>query len=501
MRHDRIHALLSVLLAVMLLFSACTGETSDESTASPKSGEEEVAAALTLTLPYYENDALNPYFAASALNRALASLFCEPLYRVNADYSASAVLAESVSTVELSCIVTLKSAVFSDGSEMTAADVVYSFNLAKASDWYGVRLSNIASAEARGSTVVFTLLSPDLYVQNLLTFPIVRRGTADAAAQVPTGSGAFVLSAQGQLTKNPHAASGVVEGITLLHIKDPDSLGNALEIGNIDYMFEDFADGAYTRIVARNTFVTMNNLVYLGINSSVGALQSAAVRTAIYYAADQDDIAASSFRGCATAAGLPFHPAFCAAQGLTNGTTAAETARAAEILNKLGYNRYDKNGLLTNGQSTLEMTILVNSENAFRLTAAYNLAEDLNAAGFSVTVESVSAADYAARIASGNFTLYIGEIKLAENLSLSPFFGGSVTVGINAELPVFTAYTALCKGEIDPAGFASAFLDDVPFVPLCYRAGMAAYSKEVKPDFSVAAYDAYGDIAKWTAES
>lgn len=501
MQHNRIRVLLCLLLAMVLLLSACTGQTPEEDAGQPEIGESETAAALSLTLPYYENDALNPYFAASSLNRALAALFCEPLYRVNADYSASGALAESASTVDNSCIVTLKSAVFSDGSSITAADVVYSFNLAKASDWYGVRLSNLASAEARGSTVVFTLLAPDLYVQNLLTFPIVRRGTAESADQVPTGSGAFVLSADGSLSKNPHASFGAVESITLLHIKDPDSLGNALEIGNIDYMFEDFADGAYTRIVAQNTFVTMNNLVYLGINSSVGALQSAAVRTAIYYAADKDDVAASSYRGCATAAGLPFHPAFCAAQGLTGGATAADTARATEILNKLGYNRYDKNGLLTNGQNTLQMTILVNSENSFRLTAAYNLAEDLNAAGFSVTVESVSSADYAARIASGNFTLYIGEVKLAENLSLSPFFGGSAAVGIPAELPIFSAYTALCKGETNLAGFTSAFLDDVPFVPLCYRAGMAAYSKEVKPDFSTAAYDAYGDIAKWTAAS
>lgn len=501
MRHNRICAWIALVLAVMLLFSACTGETPEEIAGQPENGENKTGTALSLTLPYYENDALNPYFAVSALNRALASLFCEPLYRVNADYSASAVLAQSASTVDLSCIVTLNSAVFSDGSEVTVSDVVYSFNLAKASDWYGTRLSNIASAEARGSTVVFTLLAPDLYVQNLLSFPIVRRGTADAAAQVPTGSGAFILSAEGQLTKNPHAASGAVESVTLLHIKDPDNLGNALEIGNIDYMFEDFADGAYTRIVAQNTFVTMNHLVYLGINSSVGALQSAAVRTAIYYAADKDDVAASSYRGCATAAGLPFHPAFCTAQGLTNGATAADPARASEILNKLGYNRYDKNGLLTNGQNTLQMTILVNNENSFRMTAAYNLVENLKTAGFSVTVESVSAADYTARIASGDFTLYIGEIKLAENLSLSPFFGGSATAGINTELPVFAAYTALCKGETDLAGFASAFLDDMPFVPLCYRAGMAAYSKEVQPDFSTAAYDAYGDITKWTSAS
>ena len=498
MRKNRIRAALALLLTFALLFCACDSDKDAQTPDSPENGANPPSASLTLALPYYENDSCNPYFAQSVCNRALSSLFCEPLYRVNAAYAAEAVLAESASTDRTSCTVTLRDAVFSDGTTVTAQDVVYSFGLAKKSAWYGTRLANIDSAKANGNTVTFALGTADRYVQNLLTFPIVRRATADTAAQVPIGSGAFVLSAGGKLAKNPKKSTGGVEAITLVHTKDPETLGRALEIGNIDYMFENFADGAYTRIVAQNTFVTMNNLVYLGIQSSSGALQSAAVRAAIHYAADRDDIAASSYRGCATAAGLPFHPAFCEAQKLA-ASTAPDTERAAEILHKLGYNRRDKNGRLTNGRDTLQMTILVNQENSFRLTAAYNLADDLNAAGFSVTVESVSGDVYTSRIASGNFTLYIGEVRLSEDLSLSPFFGGSASAGIPNTLPVVSEYAAFQAGERTPQQFVDAFLDDMPFVPLCYRAGMAAYSKGVKPDFSAAAYDIYGDITRWTA--
>jgi len=171
-------------------------------------------------------------------------------------------------------------------------------------------------------------------------------------------------------------------------------------------------------------------------------------------------------------------------------------------LKKIGYNRYDKKGKLTNGQNTLEMTVLVNSDNNFRLTAAYNLAENLNAVGFSVTVESVAYEEYTRRIAAGDFTLYIWEVKLPENLDLSVFFaGGALSKGLNTELPVFSEYAAFCRGERTAAQFAESFLDDMPFVPICYRAGMAAYSKAVQPDFSSAAYDIYGDITLWkTAE-
>lgn len=497
MKFHKCAAILLLLPALLLVLSACTGNQSDKNNpsgdggaAAPESGRAEVV------LPYYENDSKNPYFAESALNRALATLICEPLYRVDASYAAHSVLADSISSDGLSRTVTLKSALFSDGSAVMAADVVYSFEKAKASAWYGSRLAGIVSAAARGSSVTFTLSEAVPFFENLLTFPIVRRGTAEAAESFVTGSGAFVLTADG-LSENPQKA-GLSLSVALLHIKNPENLTNALEIGNIDYLFTDFSDGEYTRVVAKNTFVTMNHMVYLGINHAHGALQSAAVRTAIYYAADKSAAATSGYRGTAVACGLPFHPDFCSAQNLSQGIVSGDADGAQAILNRVGYNRYDKQGRLTNGQNTLDMTILVNNDNNFRLTAAYNLAESLNAAGFSVTVESVSYEEYTRRIAAGDFSLYLGETKLPENLSLSAFFtGGALSVGIQAELSVFAEYAAFCRGERTAAQFCESFLDDVPFVPICYRAGMAAYTGDLQPDFSTAAYDIYGDITLW----
>ena len=478
-------AILLLLPTLLLVLSACTGgnpgENAPEAGGNPDASE---AKAAAITLPYYENDSKNPYFASSALNRALASLICEPLYRVDASYAAHGVLADSLSADGLIRTVTLKSAVFSDEK-------------AKASAWYGSRLAPIASAAARGGSVVFTLREAVPFAENLLTFPVVRRGSAEAAESYVTGSGAYVLTADG-LSENPQKAGGALS-VALLHIKNPENLKNALEIGNIDYLFTDFGDGEYTRVVAKNTFVTMNHLVYLGINHASGALQSAAVRTAIYFAADKEAAATAGYRGTAVACGLPFHPAFCAAQSLTSGATAADLTRAEGILNRVGYNRYDKQGKRTNGQNTLQMTILVNNDNNFRLTAAYNLAENLNAVGFSVTVEGVAYEEYARRIAAGEFTLYLGETKLSENLSLSAFFTGELSVGMQAELPVFAEYAAFCRGERTAAQFSESFLDDMPFVPICYRAGMAAYTGGLQPDFSTAAYDIYGDITLWKA--
>lgn len=492
--------LCALFLITAVLFCACTQE-GDGVTPDGATGDAGQAASATqLTLPYFENDSLNPYFAASVQNRALAALFCEPLYRVLADYSAQAVLAKEMQLQADTLTVTLQDAVFSNGKAVSGADVVYSFERAKDSAWYQARLAGIRSATARGNTVTFRLGEPDAFAVNLLTFPIVQRGTADAADQVPIGTGAFVLAANGTCTQNtatPRECS--VKQVSLFHIQDTEHLGNALEIGNISFLFDDLDKGTYTRLVAQNTFVPMNNLVYLGVNHSAGALQSAAVRTALYYAADKTELAASAYQGCATPTTLPFPPAFCTAQSLTMGEMNANAEKAVEILQKLGYNRYDQNGVLTNGVHALSMTLLCNAENGFRKTAAYTLAQALNAVGFSVTVEIVPAATYASRIATGQFTLYIGEVKLSENLSLSPFFssGGAAAAGLSTSSPVFSAYAQFRAGTQTAAQFAESFLDDMPFVPLCYRTGMASYSKNLSPDFSAAAYDIYGDITRW----
>lgn len=64
----------------------------------------------------------------------------------------------------------------------------------------------------------------------------------------------------------------------------------------------------------------------------------------------------------------------------------------------------------------------MNSENSFRAAAANSIAESLRSIGFSVTVDAVPLDKYNQKIASGDFDLYLGEIKLTENLDLRPFF-------------------------------------------------------------------------------
>ena len=88
------------------------------------------------------------------------------MFEVKSDYSAEPVLAENYSIAENRISVTLKSALFSDGSAVTARDVVYSFNLAKQSPAYSSRLAKVESALSVGSDVSFAFTSPDIFGVN-----------------------------------------------------------------------------------------------------------------------------------------------------------------------------------------------------------------------------------------------------------------------------------------------------------------------------------------------
>ena len=70
----------------------------------------------------------------------------------------------------------MKNTVFTDGSPLTANDVVYSYNLARASSTiYASNLYEVSSVAAADTyTVVFNLTRHDPFFVKLLDFPILK---------------------------------------------------------------------------------------------------------------------------------------------------------------------------------------------------------------------------------------------------------------------------------------------------------------------------------------
>ena len=116
---------------------------------------------------------------------------------------------------------------------------------------------------------------------------------------------------------------------------------------------------------------------------------------------DKKDIASSSYHGLLQQQlRFLFNPAFSELSGITNINFAesANVDKAKSILTKTGYNKYAKDGSLTNGSQNLKVSLLVNSENSFRAAAANSIAESLRSIGFSVTFDAVPLDKYNQKI-------------------------------------------------------------------------------------------------------
>lgn len=487
---------ISLLLCVCMLFSACKNDSVvEEQSTNPESvvndGEEAKMGDGKITLPYNPDDGLNPYFAESDENLYLCKLLYEPLFKVNGDFSVEGVIAESINMTDNIASVRLRHSVNCHGSsEITAEDVVYSFNMARASHGWKNALSGIVSAQAVGQYAVdFTLEYKDIYTSGKLDFPIVKAGTADSQTTVPTGSGDYYY-AQKKLVNvlNPDKT------IYLSTTGTRESAKNAVNIGVTDVFFSDLSDCDYTVSAGTSRDVQLNNMVYLGLNSTRGALTNY-IRSAIAAKIDCDRIALSAYQGHATAAKLPINPESISVGEIDWINTVGDKTLADNIIDRCGYTRYSGKAK-TNGAYTLSLSLIVNKDNKFRVTAAYNVADSLAECGFLVRVQTLSYKEYAQRISDGNYDMYIGEIRLDGSMDISQFFleGTAVGTGINKSDPAAEAYFRYRAGELTAKEYYTIFSEEYPFVPLVFRKGYVVTSDDVNPGLKQMPYDLYNGI-------
>ena len=488
---------ISLLLCFALLFSGCKGEKEpEEAEQTTETTTESVQNTGTvikdgkISLPFNKTDGLNPYFAKSNENLYLCNLLYEPLFSVDSEYKANPVLAQTIIVNGTTATVTIRTDAECRGSNpINAYDVVYSFNMAKASYYWSGMLSGVNSATAMSNnSIQFSLSFNDQYVANKLTFPIVKSGTAETQSAIPTGSGNYYY-----IQNNLKNIQNTEKTIELYPVDTNKSSENAFKIGKTDVYFNDLSSCNYTSVIGADYSVQLNNMVYLGLNSARGALTKH-IRSAIAAQINAEEIAISSYQGHATPVKLPVNPESEMAKEITQIDVKSNKALANSILDKCGFINYSGKAK-TNGAYLLSFTLIVNNDNRYRVAAAYNIADSLKECGFLITVLPLSFADYNQRIASGNFDMYLGEIKLDSSMDISQFFGsGAQSMGIDKTERVVTEYYKFRAGEITAQQYCEIFSEYYPFVPVCFRKGYAVFSGDVNPQINSFPNNIYSGI-------
>lgn len=492
--------LTALLLALLLLFAGCTDtiplpDTPDSDDTATDGGTDTPAHTVAAALCWSAADTLHPYKAVTRVNRELTPLLYEGLTTVGADWTASVELAATVEQTDATHLkVTLRqNARFSDGSAVTAADIQQSLELARKSGAYKTLVANIRSID---DDLTVTLTAADtVNAAAALAFPIVRE-SGDTAL----GTGLYRYDSQtGGLTANAYyPTQPATAAWALKDITERRDMRYALSAGHIALYTTDMTDSDVPSITGnvRQTTVTTNHLIYLGV-SSKKEFADATFRAGLSLALDRNAICTNAFASYATPATTPFIPTWKPAAGLSGGANTENIEQTIEKWKEIGYNVLDRESGSAGGKALPAAELLVCKSNAFHLSAATLIAEQLGRAGLSVTVTALTESDYRKRINSGKFDLYLGEVRLSDDLSLRPWLtaGGTASAGVQAT--AMESYAACLAGNLTLEEFNRTFTESWPFIPVAWRVGAAVCASSLK-GVSLSGADFYNGIQNWT---
>lgn len=481
--------LILILSLIFTVFCSCDGNDtpSNDPVIVSNIGNSKEA---TLKLAYSKADMLDPYTATMTANLQILSLVYDGLYKLDKNYQPVPVIAQSAITGNSSINVTLGTAVFSDGSTITAQDIIYSFDKAKFSPAWSEKLKNFSGASISASNmIIFNLEKPDPYAVSCLTFPIVKNGSS---GNLPTGSGRYIPEISGETTylvvnKNKTGFNPAVKTIMLVPVRDAASIESSLEIGNTGFYYNDLSSGVYSRINAQTVDMGINNFVYLAFNSESEIFSDPLLRRAVNLAINRKEIALTAFQGHARESYSPFNPDWYALAS-KDLVIPVDIQKALGLIEESGVDISEK-----------EISILVNKENQFKLETANFIRDYLTLLGFEVNLKDYESEYYKEALELGSYDLYIGEVRLTPNMNLNSLLGGgNLSFGINAESAACSRYAQLLAGECELMDFINTFNEDLPFIPLCYRNAAVSYTNEMQGDFNCCDGDVFYDIETWS---
>ncbi|MCD8340542.1 MAG: ABC transporter substrate-binding protein, partial [Clostridiales bacterium] len=466
-------ALTGCVGSVSASLAATASSASDEEASGSSSGdlpadpdaelsEEAEPEEQSFTLGYYTDFNFNPYYCENTANQAIISLLFDPLVELDESFTVQPCLATSVTckvssasdeeedeadasdagegeadssegdeedeeteeeekkktydTVTTVTITLRTDVTFKDGTKMDADDVVYSLNQARSEDSiYYTRLSKVKSVKAEGSsTVVLKVNGANASFDRLLDIPIVKEGTGKD--DLPTGTGAYRLRYDGDDPSYLEANTDwwreetmPLETIPLYAAEDNDYLLYGFGSGTVSLVTTDLT--GTTALSYNGNFQVADYattvMLFLGCNTKKGACATQKVRSAIYYALDRDTLVSKMLSGHGEATSLPISP------------SAADYNEA--LAESLSQDREKAADLLDGSYSGTKLTLIVNSDSSFKVSIAQEIADELEALGMDVTVETLSWSDFKAAVADGDYDLYLGEVQLTADFSLDAF--------------------------------------------------------------------------------
>ena len=517
---------LTIALSFLLSLTACgghgdssQGSASDAAPAASDQSSGGASAAQSFSLGYYKGEGLHPYTCSNTTNQNLMGLIYEPLFAIDQTFATEPCLAKSC-TIQVTsasgseeekdtegdasetgtegdetdqkdaskeekkkeqprskiagkttCTIQLRDDVtFSDGTSLSAEDVVYSLEQAKGKgSIYRERLSDVTSITASGSTtVVIEINAADAAFDSLLDIPIISR----SGGSNPIGTGPYVLNTKKgkavSMTRNTNwwqEGTLPADTITLYAADDSDMMIFGFGSGSISMVNTDLTGTnalSYTGDYNVVDYPT-TSMLYVGCNTHSGPCQNQSFRQALYYVFDRDTLATKMLSGHAEPTVLPVSP-----KSKLYDEKLAETYAWSE--------ETAKKKLADGHYYNQTLKLIVNKESAFKTAFAEEMKKELEAIGIKVQVEALAWDEFADALDERSFDLYLGEVKLKSNFDLTAVIGsnGNLNYGGYQDKDLEKLLTKFQTADKASRAAAAknlykAVADAAATIPLCFK--------------------------------
>lgn len=396
-----------------------------------KPGNNQEGTDKLITLTYFPERGTNPYTCTDYTNRALLGLLFQSLFSVDSSYNLHPVLCReyTVSKDGRTHTFTLTDdASFSDGTPVTAEDVLASLQAAKKSILYSGRMIHMTNFSLSGENGVVIRTDTEYATNNLpllLDIPIVPALQVEEANPIGSGPYTLMIAITGSYLQKrtnwwcsadlPVTTSAIPlldASANLTGTKEEESaIRDSFQYGKLDFAFTNPSSDYYVDYMSDFELWDCESgiFLYIGCNEDSLVFDNEALRAALTYAIDRDSLSAKFYRGFAQSATLPASP------------TSPFYSKA--LAGKYGYNAAKFAEAVKNtGKSGSEIVFLVNSDDSLRVRVGRAIAQMLRDCGLQVTVSELGGTGYTNAVKRRQFDLYLGQTKLSPNMDLSAFF-------------------------------------------------------------------------------
>lgn len=454
----RLIALLLCLCLSCTLFAGCnnpdayvpTGDALEYDddytgpTVPPTEDEEEQQLFLT----YYPNVSMNPYTCSDYTNRALFSLIYQGLFTVDREYNVHPMLCKNYRVSEDMRIYTflLERATFSDGSLVTAQDVLDSLLAAKKSKIYGGRFLQVEEIKlSDDGGITFLLAAPYENFPLLLDVPILK--SEELEDPFPKGTGPYVFTSSGsraflQRRRNWWCNADLAlsaETISLTQAESINQIRDNFQFGDLDIVCADPGSDRYADYRCDYELWDCENgiFLYMIYSGYSKIFKNEQLRAAVTYAIDREMLAKNHYRGFAQAASLPASP--------------SSPYYNQNLANRYSYDK-DKFAQIVEDAALEDkkVRILVNSDDSMRTRTAQAICNMLAEGGLEPELVALSGQAYQYTLNAWDFDIYVGQTILSPNMDLTQFFFayGTLRQGNTGDAAAYT----LCQQALENHG-------------------------------------------------